>query len=647
MLKCEHCPFETPNRAKMLHHKQFHRPRGLPFRCPHCSYNVTRRHLLDQHMLIHGPSPGGSESLASSLPSSITVETRKSPSPSLTITPVSANGAGAVPAASSIDSARLPLLSDDLTKNLPEIPLVWVSRENRYFKMFKCRHCPHVNLRKTNIQEHEKMHRPEGLTPGTGHACPACTYVCINAGVMSAHAKVHSGSMGKCHAIVDPALPNEEQLKMLATPLPPPPKPVEDKCLYYCQSCPARFFLTKEVQIHSRFHSMNFPVSCSKCSFRAREESQVLAHAKVHTTEYQERTRTLMAVHPSARDFPPVPGVSVSGDQPTFGVKESENSNSSNSGLSRPWLASSPSIPTPPPTTRFKCDLCPSTFTKQITLQYHQSLHGCDNPYKCNRCNYAAKTQDGLTQHSALHDKEQEKSCTPSPAPSPSPQKMLENALNKSLVAGETQTTSSSSLDQPPIKMKLISLKTDNNGTSSKHFKKNQFKYYIEEQVPLSGIDLLRRKTQMEQELPKDEAQLLMNNRASILQLQAKQAASQESQTKERIGNPSLNYPLHIDKATGRTREKRYKCMKCPSAFDKMDQFNVHINLHGTNGRYKCKLCDYSVKFIANFGMHIKRHKYHEHIEAQNKGLPQPRDDDLKYEPIIGPKDLSGSGPES
>lgn len=53
IFQCGSCPFESRNRTKILHHRQFHRPRGLAFKCPQCSYNVTRRHLLAQHIKVH------------------------------------------------------------------------------------------------------------------------------------------------------------------------------------------------------------------------------------------------------------------------------------------------------------------------------------------------------------------------------------------------------------------------------------------------------------------------------------------------------------------------------------------------------------------------------------------------------------------
>lgn len=61
--------------------------------------------------------------------------------------------------------------------------------------------------------------------------------------------------------------------------------------------------------------------------------------------------------------------------------------------------------------------------------------------------------------------------------------------------------------------------------------------------------------------------------------------------------------------ATGnKPNSKRYQCSKCPSAFEKKEQFKIHSNLHGSKQRYRCDRCDYAVKYYANFLQHVKKH---------------------------------------
>ncbi|KAK3887418.1 hypothetical protein Pcinc_008477 [Petrolisthes cinctipes] len=656
---CGSCPYESRSRSKLMHHRQFHKPKGLPFRCPHCTYNVTRRHLLSQHIRVHGV-----EDNFEGMGNVVHVDERSnSPSPSLTITPVTNAATSGTSGDDQAlpDSSQLPKLTDEATMNMEDIPLAWVSRDRRFFKMFKCRHCPHVNLRKTNIQEHEKMHKANLSKEAGGLHCPYCSYGSVNAGVMSAHLKVHGGSMGQCHAVVDPSLSDEEQLKQLTSralaPSPGVPQIVavvddtsslkaDEKVLYYCQHCPARFFLEKEVQIHSRFHKVDLPLTCDHCNYGARQSAHLLTHLKVHTPEYQQRTRTMMGQHRAMSSYPPVQGLSIPDDF-AIGTSQDNSSLKSDGGQSQGSISGSTppvtsALPQPAPTSKYMCDECPALFSKQVTLQYHQSLHGSKNSHSCSRCSYSGKTSESLQQHVQLHIQHDQSCQAEKTAKEASKktevQKTLEASIKTKIFSKHSEKDPNSY--HPPIKLKLIGLRP---GSSDKleFGSRPQFKYYVEEQVPLSGVDLLRRKNQMEKEendRPSSDAGSSNRTNGSNNKNKSTREYKDKEDTEDdpkRIGNPKLNYPLHIDKVTGRSREKRYKCQKCPSAFEKVEQYNVHSNLHGSSHKYKCRICDYSVKFYANFMMHINRHKYHERIISQTEGSAPPVDTDPKYEPII------------
>ncbi|KAF2368548.1 Zinc finger C2H2-type [Trinorchestia longiramus] len=687
LYQCGACPFESHNRTKVLHHRQFHRPRGLAFKCPQCSYNVTRRHLLAQHIRVHGLPPETLEKLfGSNGPNPELPRDRSdSPSPSLTITPINGSGDSI---GSSMEVCKgasrlsvmdfLPVLLESATVKLLDVPMVWTSKGERFFKMFKCRWCPHVNLRKTNVQDHEKMHFPSDANstlPEGAIKCPYCSYVSVNVNIITAHVKVHEGTAGKIHAFVDPAKSDEEQIHRLksqammnsllhkAKEANKAEKIVEkqqqqvavkdEKMIYCCQLCPARFFVEKEILIHTRFHGAKFNQTfvCEKCDYGARQEPHLSAHVRVHSSEYQENTRNLLTQYKSAALYPPVPGLSIPataspGHSAEVKSKEAAAVSKDPSGV-----------------TRFRCSLCPSTFSKQITLQYHQSLHGANNPFKCDRCTYAAKTQDALNQHVSLHQECEKKS-------EKEEDKLQKNEEHESTEKEEERSESSTSNElsctvqpndpgetnasgnvlQPPIKMKFTGLKSQSSARkvstsigspssissscSTPSLPKKQFKYYVEEQVPLSGVDLLRHKTQMEQQQLTPKTSKPEDSPVKSQKSYQRPCKDQENEAK-RLGDPDMHYPLHVDKMSGKTREKRYKCKLCPSAFEKIDQYNVHANLHGADHKYKCRICDYSVKFFANFNMHINRHKYNERVESKKTGKAAPEESDARYEPII------------
>ena len=151
------------------------------------------------------------------------------------------------------------------------------------------------------------------------HACTLCNYRCNNAGVLSAHVKVHQYVLGIVHGVVDSSKTDEEQLRSLAGEADPElesadtnalqPKlelllNVQDKnshfgadlpkSLHFCAHCPARFLVETELLIHQRFHGVvKLAYRCDVCSYMARRENHLLAHWKVHSQEYQERTKVM------------------------------------------------------------------------------------------------------------------------------------------------------------------------------------------------------------------------------------------------------------------------------------------------------------------------------------------------------------------
>ncbi|PSN41765.1 hypothetical protein C0J52_08854 [Blattella germanica] len=619
--KCVGCPYVSNSKSQFLYHKQFHRPRGAPFKCGLCSYNVSRRHLLHQHLRVHG----------------ILIPPQKSPTKSSDreVEEVRDDGDDEIEEVTVISQRTFasPVVNEPVldTHLMTDIPLVWVCRANKFSKMFKCRFCPHVNLRKANIQEHEKMHRVRHIERdsnkdkqskehgGTGghqqplqqHRCPDCNYVCNNAGVLSSHAKVHQGLYGQVHCLVDTTRSDEAQLQelnasinrdsgdesgiidnkeqdiredsvdfqldtsskssingnlfsggesILATQLTKDMKPEEDnmRMLYFCKHCPARFLFEKELNIHIRFHEIRLAHRCESCSYTARQRPHLLAHLKVHTDEYQEKTSTLISMyktsleHPRPRTAVIVEGPGVSG--PVWVVIGGGEPCPPEASVDKETIPSE--IPAPPVKAvakQYSCELCPAKFFKSVALQYHVTLHGGSGPHKCRRCDYAVKTYGNLVKHEMIH----------------------EGMAPKEHISTPSGRTKSS-------------------GT-----------------IPLSGTELFQQKS---------EAQKQSHNEAL-----AKKNIPEPPPPPLHVdpqfgilmhGSPDFIYPTYFK--NGRLKEKRYKCHKCPSAFEKREQYKVHLSLHGSRQRYKCEKCDYSVKYYANYIQHMRKHQSNEEaIEAR------------------------------
>lgn len=483
--KCSECPYVTNSKSQFANHKQFHKPRGGEYTCSTCGYNVSKRHLLHQHLKVHG----------------INVATQKQNGDLIDLEDVSD------------EIEEIPQPSGDL-QSYPDIPLVWVSKNGKVNKMYKCRYCPHVNLRKINIQEHEKMHgtrekhhqNSSVRLNETEHRCLECNYVCNNAGVLSSHSKVHQGLYGKIHGLVDATRSDEEQIKEFSHSAIYQPA-VEtmsydedddedelaiasnsDAILYFCNQCPARFFKENEFDLHLRFHGARLIHKCYFCTYTGRQKADVLAHGNVHTDKYQERTKILKEMHPSHPDYPP-PMIQVVGeDESGLIYVVNDESDSKNFALTIENEAATPKTSKP-------------SFT-----------------------------------------------------------------------------------------------------------------------VPLSGTELFQQRNQAQQQQSRQSP-------ADMMEIDVP-ATSTPAPMDEELGyggvmqgNPDFIYPTCIK--NGRMKEKRYKCHKCPSAFEKRDQYKNHLTLHGAKQKYKCEYCDYSVKYYANYTQHLKKHKNSADALAAKK-LPEP-----------------------
>lgn len=561
--RCTACPYSSNSKTQFLYHKQFHRPRGAPFQCSLCSYNVPRRHFLQQHLRLHGIN---------------------TPLPKLKHTPGAAD-------------IEAPLNIKEIdTRDMAEIPLVWVSKLGSLTKMFKCRYCPHVNIRKSNIQEHEKMHgvrtkpNPEGSSPipQQQHHCPECNYICNNAGVLSSHTKVHQGLFGQVCGLVDLSRKDEDQIRELNAMLgreeegPPeilpdeinkdfkdcqPPQiqtpekeNADNRVLHFCSICPARFLYPKELEIHLRFHSLQLQFQCDSCSYTARQQPHLLAHYKVHTDEYQDRTSALCEVYQISEEHPkPKIAVIVDGseevgpawvvvERQTMPAKDPQNEYDLDEAPSEFSQHGNRIV-----TKQFACDKCPATFFKSVALQYHLGLHGGPGPHKCRVCDYSVKTYGNLIKHETVHEE-------------------LEPRVKKQ-----------SKSKKPP------------------------------DYIPASGTELFKQKTEANQKVataPPPPPPLHIDPEFGILM----------------HGSPDFIYPTYLK--NGRLKEKRYKCHKCPSAFEKREQYKVHLSLHGSKQRYNCERCDYSVKYYANYIQHLKKHQSNDATKAERKSSTEKNTED-------------------
>ncbi|XP_060815995.1 uncharacterized protein LOC132907178 isoform X2 [Bombus pascuorum] len=531
---CGDCPFSASDAATLSMHRVHHRPNlDAIFKCYLCPYYVSTKVELLDHVRLHGEElaavhqqnmeydfPTKSKAHRTSNTDNSINRTKQEKSVEQVIHITTQSNGTCFTNVSKNSEAPPPLLLD--TRALPEAPLVWVSRpDGTLAKMLKCRHCPFVSSRRAEVRDHETMHLD---TPSNGPvvACTDCSFTCTRREVMVAHTDMHSGSLGTVHCLVDDSRPDSQQLSDLGAllgltdslVLGSEPDLRDLRLVHCCSKCPARFLCEKELRIHLRYHSTELAYSCQWCSYAARQPAHLLAHQKAHSTEYQERTKYLLSLYGQSQRYPP----------PTTACVEANNQDSNNSTPTVAWIVVevtessnngfNSSINNTNQRTGnqvFTCAKCPARYFKLDALEYHMTLHGSNNRFKCTECDYSSKTAQNLVKHQVVHRRQNEGSDV------------------------------TSNLWPPPD--------------------------------PQFGLFMR--------------------------------------------GNPNFVYPGYLK--NGRLKEKRYKCHKCPSAFEKREQYRVHLTLHGAKQRYRCDTCDYSVKYYANYIQHLKKHQANAEAQASRR----------------------------
>ncbi|XP_025157965.1 uncharacterized protein LOC105181057 isoform X6 [Harpegnathos saltator] len=574
---CGDCPFSAPDAATLSLHRMHHRPNlEAIFKCYRCPYYVSTKAELLEHARLHGEELAAVHQQSTDLQvpnskmqqvltsNSGTSQTKNEASIEQVIQITTRNSVTSMSNTSKAAGGPPPppLLLD--TRSLPEAPLVWVTRpDGTLMKMLKCRHCPYVSSRRAEVQDHEAMHASteESVIP-----CTDCSFTCSHRDVMIAHTDMHAGCLGTVHCLVDESRPDSQQLSDLSTLLGLSHSPVlgaepdlqDSRLVHCCDKCPARFLCEKELRIHLRYHTTDLAYSCQWCSYAARQPSHLLAHQKAHSSEYQERTKYLLSVYNHSQRFPP----------PATACVEAENQESNDSELSNvAWIVvevnesvsssynsdNGASASQRTNNQVFTCAKCPARYFKLDALEYHMTLHGSNNRYKCNDCDYSSKTAQNLVKHQVVHRRHNEASETSAVSPT----------ANVSITATASATAS-----------------------------------------PLQNMS------------PDPQFGLFMR------------------------GNPNFVYPGYL--RNGRLKEKRYKCHKCPSAFEKREQYRVHLTLHGAKQRYRCETCDYSVKYYANYAQHQKKHLANAEAQASRR---QFEDDRISVEhegDVMAPTPRSG-----
>lgn len=562
------------------------------------------------------------------------------------------------------DEARANLTSEDVSGP----PLVWFYNKDispSFTKVYKCRYCPHTNRRRHNTVEHERMHsdhpnhqnhrllqqRATGSssTASPLHPCKRCTYVCNNAGVLASHGKVHQIGHGSYTVgFYDGSIMDQIQMQALKYVMELEQNLLLDKDfesdserepgstqssstgygdgdtgnqdstnyaelddpeLKFCPYCPARFFFLFDLRCHIRFHKCRiWKHSCDCCSFTARDQNQIVAHQIVHQDEYLQRTAELLATGYPINKLYPKPSEyseSINDSIPKNKVVETDTTEPGGSPQQRR-----------PKRLRYSTNSEPSTGPSTPTPEQQQDGQDADKSVK--RLRRSSTVTVDLSSANVN---------SPTPTPPSSPPKTNSPQAQKSNAAVKHFTC-----DMCPgrfIKASALTYHKGLHGGKGKH-KCRECDYTVSTYGNLIRHESVHRdlppREKVKQQLsPKTKRVNEKKSDDTATMPPPPPAAAQTSSNADEddnssniteeidpefgpqmLGDPTFYYPTTLK--DGVSRSKRYRCHKCPSAYDNREQYKVHLTLHGAQDKYTCEKCDYSVRNAANYVEHKRKH---------------------------------------
>ncbi|VVC37480.1 Hypothetical protein CINCED_3A024789 [Cinara cedri] len=444
---------------------------------------------------------------------------------------------------------------------------------------------------------------------------------------------------------------------------------LDEPKLKFCPYCPARFFFRSDLKCHIRFHKVRvWEHSCNCCSFTARMTAHLTAHETVHCDAYAQRTAELLSTYPVSQKYPcpsEYPASTNGGNSPRFtrvktrAFLQSPKHDTDTSvdiklpqPIGRRQLLSRTTkrlrpysdtkddklVPQPPlekqkcvennkrrstksrKTTKsqnndkstvmsqYSCGKCPARFFKLNALYYHRSLHGTKGKHRCKHCDYSAGTAGNMNRHESVHDDlplRGKKKSASSLSETPKSRSKKKDKGTKNTGPTPTLPPPSTILPTPsPPAILPIPSPPAKLPKPSPPAKLPKPSPPAKLPKPSPPAKLPKPSPPAKKKICSNSDKKNSNNSLTCIKEETFEIDPEFGP--DMLGNPLFNYPLAIK--NGVSRPKRYKCIKCPSAFDKREQFVVHLSLHGAQDKYQCDRCDYSVRYTANYIQHKRKH---------------------------------------
>jgi len=365
------------------------------------------------------------------------------------------------------------------------------------------------------------------------------------------------------------------------------------------------------IQEHEKMHMEPCKLQCSHCSYTCNNPGVLTSHVKVHSGCFGE-IKSL--VDPTKSDDEQIQHLQ-NNDEPVIEALKEEPEPSTPESF---YYQTSEAVNDDDgmKTINF-CNKCPARFLNLKELRIHSKFHLIKLPFKCSYCSYTARQTPHLLAHYKVHSQEY--------------QVRTENMIQSYLI----------SPDHPQLSTALVNSQSDPSSgpvwvvsAPEQHLRKMAYK---------------TRKPEAKHSCPKCPARFFktvalqyhltlhgsafkfkckycdysVKTLGNLIKHQVVHSTNEEPPVKktfEKKDDPQFGALIHgspdfiyaTSCKNGRVRDKRYKCHKCPTAFEKREQYRIHLTLHGSKQKYKCGKCDYAVKYFANYIQHMRKHTFNE-----------------------------------
>lgn len=279
--------------------------------------------------------------------------------------------------------------------------------ESSNFKKYKCDECPYFTDSKYQFMYHESFHKPRDKSP---YQCSYCSYNVSKRHLLSQHVKIHENGNGGGEG--------GGQYNSAATVS-------HRKELMFCQKCPARYTVDKDLQLHTKMHSKKFPYRCFLCTYTTRHESHLKNHLNVHSQQYSDKTKEMESSYKLSQAYrkPNMtstthPGVVVDSSKSNqiFWIVDAAAAAATATVDLMPNAIAADDNKVPELSLRGggggvkaleKCPHCPFVTPRadilKNHLQFHKCISGYERDYQCQHCDFSINDFNLFNSHNSLH----------------------------------------------------------------------------------------------------------------------------------------------------------------------------------------------------------------------------------------------------